>query len=309
MIHFGILGAGKIAHRFMQGIELCEDAVVDIVYTRKKAKGLAFIEEFNISQAVDDVDELLRSEIDAIYVATPHFCHAADIMKCLQAGKHVLCEKPMFVDLNEADEVFNYAKAHHLLVMEAMKLCFLPTTLLAKQWLKEGKIGKLLHLQATFCRKEIDHLPPDSYLWDLRAGGATFDVGCYPIAFCNFMMDEKPIVTVTELEMLNGVDVSASYLLDYGDVKAEVSCSFAYSLDNAATFIGDKGKIVIKDFWKANQITYLGEQEETIVYEAVPEFKYEIEHFCKCIQNKQNESDFVSHAFTKMNLECMLKGK
>ena len=110
MIHFGILGAGNIAHRFMQGIDCCDHAIVDIVYTRNLEKGKAFIKKHHISCAVDDLEAFLASEVDAVYVATPHQCHASDILKCLEANKHVLCEKAFCQSYYEAKEVVSYIK-------------------------------------------------------------------------------------------------------------------------------------------------------------------------------------------------------
>ena len=309
MIHFGILGAGNIAHRFMQGIDCCDHAIVDIVYTRNLEKGKAFIEKHHISRAVDDLDAFLASEVDAVYVATPHQCHASDILKCLEANKHVLCEKPMFVKLEEAESLMSLAKQKHLLLMEAMKVCFLPTTLQAKAWLKEGKLGNLKHITATFCRDSKNSIPEGSYLWDKKVGGALFDVGCYPIAFCNFLMDERPSVIPKQIDCEKGVDVSSSLELKYADVSADVACSFAYTLENKAEIVGELGRIVIKDFWKAHKMCFIGEKEETIEYEAVPEFYYQIDHFCRCIEAGLDESKLMTHALSKLNLACMLKGK
>lgn len=308
MIHFGILGAGNIAHRFMQGIQLCEKAQVEIVYTRHLEKGQAFIEKYGIKQASDQIDDLLNSNVDAIYVATPHQCHASDVMKCLKAKKHVLCEKPIFIDLKEAKEGLNVAKENQLLVMEAMKVCFLPTTLYAKKWIREGKLGKIQTMKATFCRK-APFISPSSYLWDSQAGGALFDVGCYPMAFMNFMMEEKPQIQEVKKEMLQGVDASTSFKMAYSSLVAELACSFVYDLDNKAEIIGEKGSIVIPNFWKAHEILFFGEENEKIVFENIPEFKYQIDHFCSCIENHQKESPLLSHDFMLMNLECLLEGR
>ncbi len=154
MIRLGILGAGNIAHRFMKGVQGSKAFSVVSVYARKADKAKKFADEFNIQRYTDNLHHFLNhDELDAVYIATPNFLHYEHVMLALQAGLHCMVEKPAFIEPAQALSAYQLAQEHDLILMEAMKVCYLPTTQKAKQWLNDGKIGKIIHMEASFCRK------------------------------------------------------------------------------------------------------------------------------------------------------------
>ena len=286
MINFGILGAGKIAHRFMKGIQVSEYAEVSTIYVRNIEKGRPFIKQYQLDSCTDDLDAFLaNSSMDAVYIAQPNFLHYESILKCLEAGKHVLCEKPMFIDTKQAIHAFEVAQEHRCLLMEAMKVCFLPTTMQAIKWINEGKIGKIKAMTASFARaSKIDENHP--IFVKEYGGGALFDVGCYAVALTNQILGEVNGVHYERVYTSSGVDETTALLLSYkNDVCATIWASFTLDMDNEATIIGDKGIIRIKNFWKSHQATLLSELgDETFNGEPISEFVYQINHFCECIK-------------------------
>lgn len=301
MIKIGIIGAGKIAHRFMEAINQTTLASVEAIYVRNGQKGQLFAEKFKIGKVYTDLEKMLQDEsIQAVYVATPNFMHYENIMQSLAANKHVICEKPMFIDEKECNQAFLVAKQKNLILMEAMKVCLLPTTMYAKQLIEEGRIGKIRSVRASFCRKaEIEASHP---IFDVaKGGGALFDVGCYPLAFCNYLFNEPDKVNSMLQKHPEGVDEAVSLQLRYGDIFASIEAGFAYTLPNYALISGEMGNIRIDDFWKSRRV-YLNDE---LVFESgdVSEFVYEIEHFCQCILHSLDESPVISEKFVKMNLK------
>jgi predicted dehydrogenase len=125
MIKWGIIGCGRIAHRFMQGLNVVPDTLLTASWSRRAETVNDFVSQYG-GKACTSVDELLASDIDAVYIATLPDSHAEYSIKALNAGKPVLCEKPATLNLPQLVEVLEVAKATNLLFMEGMKPPFIP---------------------------------------------------------------------------------------------------------------------------------------------------------------------------------------
>lgn len=297
MIRIGVLGAGNIAHRFMHGIENAGEFSVDCVYARKYEKAEAFAETFKIPHASDDLYQFLYNQnLEAVYIATPNFMHFENVMQALTAGLHVLVEKPAFIEPNEAEEAYLYAKEHNLIIMEAMKVCYLPTTQIAKQWIKEGRIGEIISMDATFCRRS--EIRKDHPIYDTKkGGGALFDVGCYALAMVRELLGEPVDVQAVFHQCASGVDDTAQLLLTYSNkCTAMIHASFLIDKENAALIYGREGTIKIPEFWKSNQLElnrYDG-THECFTCDQPSEFTWQIKAFASLIKGEKVNNESIS---------------
>ncbi|KAA3635255.1 MAG: gfo/Idh/MocA family oxidoreductase, partial [Bacteroidetes bacterium] len=148
-IKWGIIGCGKIAHKFIQDFEFVEQGEVVAVGSRSMDKAREFAAQYNVSNAHGSYEALAGDpEVQAIYIATPHNYHLENMKLCFQHDKAVLCEKPITVNTKELEEALEIARSKDLFLMEAMWTWFLPAVLKAKQWIVEGRIGEVRFLRA-----------------------------------------------------------------------------------------------------------------------------------------------------------------
>lgn len=297
MIRIGVFGAGNIAHRFMKGIETVDEFRVDCVYARKYEKAVNFAKIFDIPHASDDIHQFLYNEnLEAVYIATPNFMHFENVMQALTAGLHVLVEKPAFIEPKEAEEAYLYAKEHNLIIMEAMKVCYLPTTQIAKQWINEGRIGEIITMDASFCRRSL--IKKDHPIYDIeKGGGALFDVGCYALAMVRELLGEPLNVEAMFHQCENGVDDTVQLLLTYADQRsAMIHASFLITKENAAMIYGSEGTITIPEFWKSNQLElnrYDG-THEIFICDQPSEFMWQIKAFASLIKGEKINNESIA---------------
>lgn len=310
MIQFGIVGAGNIAQRFMTGINHSEQASVVALYARDRAKGESFGDKHQIDTVYDDYKAMLSDErIQAVYIALPNFMHYDAIMEALLAGKHVLCEKPSFIHEEDCVKAFALAKSKKLMLMEAMKVCFLPTTLQVKRWIERGNIGKVKSATANFCRST--YIPQNHPIYDVnKGGGAMFDVGCYGLAFFNHLFGQPTSFYSAMSELTCGVDETATLTLKYdSNILATLYASFGVSMANDAVIYGEYGKIRIHEFWKSQRAELVTQNGNVDFFEVdqPSEFVYQIDHFCDCILRGASESVIMSEVATMGNLKIILE--
>lgn len=252
-IRWGIVGAGNIANTFAKDIVLVANAELVAVAARREADARQFAERHGIARAYGGYSSLLADEaIDAVYIATPHTLHLGNAADALEAGKAVLCEKPLTTSAEECRRLLEVAAGTGNFLMEAMWTWFLPAIRQAKAWVDTGRIGKLRHIRAEFgYPKRFD---PHHRVYDPElAGGVLLDMGIYPIALARLFVDAAPDrVQVISHHAPNGVDDDVVMNFDYGDCVASLATSFRCKLPNTACIIGTEGYIEIPHFWSAS---------------------------------------------------------
>src|SRR5215813_12044980 len=187
VVRWGILGAGSIANRLAEGVLVLPDAKLTAVGSRSQEKADAFADKYGIPNRHASYDALVNDpEVDVIYVATPHNFHKEHSILALNAGKHVLCEKPFTINECEAKEIVSVAQAKGLFVMEAMWTRFFPIMGKVRKLLKAGEIGEPYLLHADFGFKGTFN--PEGRLYNPNlGGGALLDVGVYPISLASMI--------------------------------------------------------------------------------------------------------------------------
>ena len=207
---FGIVGLGRIAESFAENFP--KDQTLHGAAARDLKRAQAFADKFNIPKAYGSYGEMFADpEIDAVYIATPHNFHYDQIKAALTAGKHVLAEKSITLNLHELDELIALAQAKHLILMEAQTIYHMPlyTTLTAKA----KELGALKTIQVSF-GSYAPNKPEDRLLNPNLAGGALLDIGIYALSFARRFMSAAPKLVATQMTKTStGVDGQSTFLL------------------------------------------------------------------------------------------------
>jgi predicted dehydrogenase len=232
MIRWGIAGPGGIAARFARAMTLVDDGRIVAVASRSAQRAAAFADQFDIAGRYDDYRALGEDpDVDAVYVATPHARHEADTLLYLEAGKHVLCEKPMALNAAQVRRMVDAAAASGTFLMEAVWSRFLPSYRALVDLVGSGRIGTPLQVEGTFgFRRPVD---PTHRLFDLaQGGGALLDLGIYPIQLSTLVLG--PIAQVAGSGVLGatGVDEQVAAVLRHergglGVVQAAITVPLA----------------------------------------------------------------------------------
>ena len=242
-IRWGILGAGNIAQSFVKDFPLLKNAELVAIAASDIGRAKTFAATHNIPQALS-YDELYQSnDIDAVYIATTHNFHFEQTKKCLQNGKAVLCEKPVTVNDKEFKDLMSLSQRKNLFLMEAMWTYFLPAIHKAKQWVDEGRIGKLKVIQADFAYPMEKNMEGRMYN-PLLAGGALLDLGVYPVALATLFMNKKPdSITSSGVLTETGVDANVAMVLQYESTTATLFTSIETRMTNKLRLFGETGYI------------------------------------------------------------------
>jgi predicted dehydrogenase len=244
-MNFGIIGTGNGARDFIIGLTHVPGAQAVAVGSRSHERAQAFASALGIGAAHGSYEALVNDpKVQVVYIATQHDSHRADCLLALNAGKHVICEKPFALNAAEAEEVFALARSKNLFCMEAMWMRFMPLILQAKQWVDEGRIGKVYNLRSDF--GYIADSGPKSRFYDPKAGGgALLDRGVYLLSLAQLILG-NPTSVQGNAQLVRGVDAHSTYLLGYTNgASAMLHATLVAQTTNEAVIYGEKGNIVI----------------------------------------------------------------
>ncbi len=307
---WGIISPGRIAHTFAKALKSVPDAEIHAVASSSQERADAFAKEFGVPNAYDDYAALVANpEVDAVYIASLHQQHAGHALMALEAGKHVLCEKPFTVNALESKKLIDLAAEKKLFLMEAVWTRYLPIYGTVRKWLDKGKIGDVTLLQSSFGfnpgRDERGRLlNPD------LAGGTLLDIGVYPITVSQWVMGANPVsFNVHALIGSTGVDELLSVNLIYeNDVVSQFTSTFLTQAENAFYIYGSKGHIRINGpFWGATEATLVvdGKAKTKKKPFKVNGFEYQIKEAMRCIQKGLLESPAMPHTDTLATMTLM----
>lgn len=248
-IRWGILGTGGIAHAQTSDL-LAHGHTVTAVGSRSLASAEAFAGEFGIRTAHGSYEELVADpEVDAVYVATPHPFHAPNATLALEAGKHVLVEKPFTLNAAEARGLVDLAESRGLVVLEAMWTRFLPHMARIREIIAAGTIGEVRTLLA-----DHNQLLPSDPLHRLNnpelGGGALLDLGIYPVSFAFDLLGTPTEVLAHAAKTATGVDRQTAIILGFsGGRQAVLHAALDARGPNRAVVIGTRGRIELDAVW------------------------------------------------------------
>jgi xylose dehydrogenase (NAD/NADP) len=243
-LRIGILGTAKIARSFTQGVSPSKHVRIAAVASREPAKAQEFAGALGIPTSYGTYEALLAdANIDAIYNPLPNGLHAPWSIRALQAGKHVLCEKPLSANAAEARAMFAAAHDHGVHLVEGFPYLSQPQTLKMRELLSAGLIGTLRLVQASFAFTLSD---AGNARWDpALAGGALMDIGVYPVSLIRVIAGQLPVrVQAAARWNATGVDRAMAATLEFSSgLMAQVACSFEGGLHRQALIVGSEGVV------------------------------------------------------------------
>ncbi len=246
-MHWGILSTANIGRKLIAG---ARDAGVEIVAvgSRHEAHGRAFADEHGIPRVLGSYEALLADEeVEAIYNPLPNSLHVPWSIRALQAGKHVLCEKPLTRDAELVEQAFDAADRAGRVLMEAFMWRFHPQTARMLELVREGAIGRLRHVNARF---GFDLDPGSGNVrWNSELeGGALMDVGCYCVSGMRLLAGEPLRVSAERVgELVDGR--LAAVLRFAGDVTGTFDCGMDVYPRSGLEVVGDRATLWIADPW------------------------------------------------------------
>lgn len=299
MLRWGMIGCGRICHRIMNGFHNSDCNVVSAVYGRTRSKVEAFAYQYHISNVYSDFDKFLHSgTFDIAYVAVPHTEHESYVVRALNAGIPVICEKPMAPNAAGARRMVEAAIKNNTFLMEGMWTRMFPTTQKVLEWLPQ--IGRIVAVQASFGFQAGPATLSDRLFNPDQAGGALLDIGIYPLSYMSMLLREQPsrIATIAKIGT-TGCDETSSFIFEYPNgTQASIMISFCTEMKDVLTIYGSKGYIIVHpDFWRPKKATLSLSNyvEEYVDNEFLGEgFQFEIEHVRQCLQDGLTQSPLIS---------------
>jgi len=262
-VRWGIIGPGGVAKAFAGGIAHAKHATLEAIGTRHPERA-GYANDFPGARVIAGYEALIADpDVDAIYIATPHVNHAALAIQAAEAGKHVLCEKPMALTAFEADAIMHAARKADTFLGEGYMYRFHPQTKRILELVESGRIGSVCLIRSSMGYAKPDTSPDHRLYANDLAGGGILDLGGYPVSMARLIAGAAASCSVSEPSSVSGmahlgptgVDEWASALLTFpGGIIAEVSCSISVDQDNVLRIFGTEGRIEVTDFWFASGV-------------------------------------------------------
>lgn len=307
-LSLGIIGAANIAKQFASAV-LSTDAVkIAAIASRSAASAKVFAHSYGIAKHYASYDALLTdTSIEAVYIPLPNHLHAEWAIKAAQHGKHVLCEKPLCLGVQQAKAMFAAAQQNGVMLLEAYPYWFQPHTREMLQLLHGGAIGDVRTIQASF-GFTIMQPQGNIRLSPEKGGGALLDAGSYAVSLVRLVMGEAPVrVHALPVWDASGVDISLMATLEFAHHRtAQISCAMNVANHRHATIMGTQGTIETEYLNHTtaqvpNQLRVRRGIANTIPFEDVPAamgsgFKFAAEAFAGLVRRQ----DFAAMDRAKM---------
>lgn len=297
-IRWAVLGCGNIARKFISDMPFVKDGVVVAVASRNIEKAKSFADEYSISKHYGSyADVATDPDIDAVYIATPHPMHLDYALMCIDAGKAVLCEKPLTINVKEAQIMTAEAKKKGVFLMEAMWTRFIPSTAKFIELIKQDAVGEIRSANIDF-GFYID-APNEHRIFNLDlGGGALLDVGVYVSSMASLIFGKQPQKIKSDAIFgSTGADINDSISFDYGDGRiASLQCSCSSFTPTEAIVSGEKGYIKLcSPFFCSETIEICNGNKKTTYNLPITGtgYCYEIQHVCECIKAGKIESNIM----------------
>jgi len=243
---WGVLGTGGIVRRWLPGFRAAGGTLVALG-SRDPARGRAAAAELGAARGGTYEDVLADRAVEAVYVALPNALHAEWTIRAAEAGKHVLCEKPLAPSAAECEAMVAACERRGVHLVEAFMYRYHPRWSAVRRRLDEGSIGQVRLLRVAFGFRMGPERDADVRLSPELGGGALQDVGCYCVNATRWFLGEPGAVRGRAVDRRGrGVDTHAAAVLEYPDgVLAELSCSFDSALGQSMEIVGERGRIAL----------------------------------------------------------------
>lgn len=299
-LRIGVLGCARIVRRAIAGAldpknpTHARHAKLEAIAGRDGKLAAEWAAEFGVPRSYASYDELIADpNVDAVYIPLPNELHRPWALKAALAGKHVLCEKPLALDVADAEAIVHGCRAAGVVLMEAFMWRHHPRVTLAKRMLAEGKLGTLRYVKMDFS------FVIDTTDWRLdatRGGGALYDLGCYGINISRLFAGAEPTEIHARARYFKpGVDMSLGMQLHFpGDVIALLDASFECPGRNRIELVGTKGSLELPSGVlppeQASLIYRTDADTETINLSAADQYAEMIDCFARSVAAKKLEA-------------------
>ncbi|MFL1011532.1 Gfo/Idh/MocA family protein [Flavisericum labens] len=308
-IKWGIIGLGRIANSFATDLATISDAELYAVASRSQEKADEFAKKHKATKAYDSYETLANdTNIDAVYVATPHSLHKENALMCLENGIAVLGEKPFAMNAEDVNEMIVKAKEKNVLLMEALWTYFLPHYQYVLKELKNKTYGNILKLESDFGFKR----PYDTStrLFDKKLGGGSLlDIGIYPIfaALSTLGTPKKIEASATFFE--NGADSSCDMVFEYNNnINAYLKSSLIEELPTQAVFYCEDAIVKINtQFHAPSTVSIIKDGNEEVIdfkYNTIG-YSFEAIHFNQLLREAKTESDVMTFDFSRKLIKTL----
>ena len=299
-MNIGILSTSSIAPRFIAAVREEGSFEITALSSRTQEKAEEKAKAWNVAKAYGSHEALLADEtVDIVYISAVNSAHYKWAKAALEAGKHVICEKPCTTTEAQTRELFALAKERNLFLMEAQKMLFLPAVLAVKEAIDSGKLGKIT-------MAEFNHSFYGSYnnwMYDEAAGGGPLlSSAIYVVELLQFLFD----CNIAEMDGIctkhPGTNVEEQYAIS-GRMENGVLFSLKNStvslMKNGACLYGQKGYAELPDYWKARKVIFCDHKETQVQeYPCDHELVHEVRHIADCFEKGLTESPVVTGEFS-----------
>ena len=308
-INWGIIGAGKIASKFASDLQMVSNSKLYAIASRNLEKAKLFRQDYKATIAYGTYEDLVAdSNIDVIYIATPHSFHKAHTVLCLNHNKAVLCEKPFAMNLEEVEEMIQLSKENNTLLMEALWTIFLPHYQYVLDLVQKKHFGTITKLEADFGFHPTYN--ENSRVFDKSVGGGSLlDIGIYPV-FAALSTLGKPNTIEAKAQFFDsGSDSECEITLQYENAKAVLKSTLLQETNTEAIFHCENGTIKINGrFHEPSSVAlidHLGNSELKEFDTKTIGYSYEIEHFNQLIRDGKTESDIMTFEKSKLLISTL----
>ncbi len=288
-VKWGILSTANINRLFLDGARGSDDVEVVAVASRDRSRAEQFAREHGIPRTHGSYETLLADpEVEAVYIPVPNSMHVDWSVRALEAGKHVLCEKPLSRRANEVERAFDVAEREGRLLMEGFMYRHNPQTRRVIELVERGAIGRLRMIRSSFSFNARD--PANVRLSPELDGGALMDVGCYCVSAARLLAGEPERVTAVQELGGGGVDVVLTGTMAFGDgVVAHFDCGLALANRDELEVVGEEGSLFLDDPWHCRTPGIEVRQEdrtERIALPVVNSYRLEAENLSAAIRGE-----------------------
>ena len=288
MVNWGILSTARINAKWLAGARQADGAAVVAVASRDRDRAERYAAEHTIDRAHGSYEALLAdTAVNAVYIPLPNSLHIPWTRQALQAGKHVLCEKPLSRHSSEVEAAFDLAQERGLQLMEGFMYRHHPQTRRVQELVAAGVIGRLRLIRAAFSFPLGD--PGDVRLSSALGGGGLMDVGCYCVNAARMLAGEPERVQAEQTLGGDGVDVAFVATMQFADdVLAHFDSGLTMAARDELEVVGEKGSLFLDDPWHCREPVIELRQRDgavgRIAIEPVDPYRLEVENFSAAIE-------------------------
>jgi predicted dehydrogenase len=284
-VRLGVISTARINTSVLKGARESDRVDVIAVASRELARATAYAVEYEIDRPYGSYEALLADpDVEALYISLPNSLHVEWSIAALEAGKHVLCEKPFARSPEKVERAFDTAEHNGRVLMEAFMYRHHLQTYALHELVSSGRLGELRQVRAAF--SFTLHDPQNVRLRPELEGGALMDVGCYCINVARLLAGEPRLVFGRQIIGETGVDIRFAGLLEFpDDVVAGFHCGFDLPYESALEAIGSEGKVFVAEPWRCRD-PHLELNGERIDVQDADRYQLQLENFAAAIRGE-----------------------